>query len=44
MLLERGGAGDTDKGRALLEEAVNMYTALRMTFPAKLASEKFAAL
>jgi hypothetical protein len=44
MLLERGGAGDTDKGRALLEEAVNMYTALRMTFPAKLAREKFAAL
>jgi len=44
MLLERSGAGDTDKERALLEEAANMYAALGMTFPAKLASEKFAAL
>jgi hypothetical protein len=44
MLLERNGAGDVDKGRALLQEAVMIYEATGMTYPAKRASEKIAAL
>jgi hypothetical protein len=44
MLLDRKGAGDLDKGRALLEEAIKMYEAMGMTYPAKLAREKLAAI
>lgn len=48
MLLDRGSAqdtaGDADDGRAQLQEAVNMYEAMGMTYPAKLASKKIAAL
>jgi tetratricopeptide (TPR) repeat protein len=44
MLLERNGAGDAGKGRALLQEAVMIYEATGMTYPAKRASEKIAAL
>jgi hypothetical protein len=44
MLLDRNGAGDADKGRALLQEAVNIYETMGMSYPAKLANEKIAAL
>jgi hypothetical protein len=44
MLLDRNGAGDATKARALLGEAVKMYESMGMTFPAKLASERLAAL
>jgi ATP/maltotriose-dependent transcriptional regulator MalT len=44
MLLDRAGAGDVDRGRALLEEAIKMYESMGMTYPAKLTSEKLAAL
>jgi hypothetical protein len=44
MLLDRGSAGDTAKGHALLEESINMYETMGMTYPAKLASSKLAAL
>lgn len=47
MLLDRGkaqnAAGDEAKGRALLQEAVQMYEVLGMTYPAKLASKTIAA-
>jgi hypothetical protein len=33
-----------DKGRGLLQEAIRQYESLGMSYPAKLASEKFAAL
>jgi hypothetical protein len=35
---------DNTDWRALLEAVVNMYAALGMTYPAKRASEKLAAL
>ena len=48
MLLDRGSAqnsaGDAVKGRAQLQEAVNMYEAMGMTYPAKLASKKILAI
>jgi tetratricopeptide (TPR) repeat protein len=44
MLLDRAGAGDLAKVRALLTEAVKMYEAMGMTYPAKLANQKLAAL
>jgi ATP/maltotriose-dependent transcriptional regulator MalT len=44
MLLDRAGAGDVDKGRALLAEAVKMYESMGMTYPAKLAREKLAGI
>ena len=48
MLLERSSAqntaGDAVKGRAQLQEAVNMYEAMSMTYPAKLASKQIAAI
>jgi len=44
MLLERNGSGDAEKGRALLQAAVNMFEAMGMTYPAKLANERIAVL
>ena len=48
MLVDRGSAhnsaGDAVKGRAQLQEAVNMYEAMGMTYPAMLASKKILAI
>jgi tetratricopeptide (TPR) repeat protein len=44
MLLDRNAAGDAIKARALLSEAVAMYESMGMTFPARLASGRLAAL
>jgi hypothetical protein len=48
MLVDRGAAqnsaGDAVKGRAQLQEAVNMYEAMGMTYPAMLASKKILAI
>jgi len=44
LLLDRKGPGDAAQGRALLEEAVKMYEAIGMSYPAKLAAQKLAAL
>ena len=44
MLLERNCAGDAEKGRGLLQVAVNMFEAMGMTYPAKLANERIAVL
>lgn len=44
MLLDRNSPGDADKGRAPLQDAITKYESLGMTYPAKLASKKLAAL
>jgi tetratricopeptide (TPR) repeat protein len=44
MLFDRNSPGDADKGRALLQDAITKYESLGMTYPAKLASKKLAAL
>jgi serine/threonine protein kinase/tetratricopeptide (TPR) repeat protein len=44
MLLERNGPGDAEKGRAMLQAAVNMFEGMGMTYPVKLANEINAVL
>jgi len=44
MLLDRKAPGDADKGRGLMQEAIAQYESLGMTYPAKLAAPKSAAL
>jgi hypothetical protein len=44
VLRGRNGPGDAEKGRALLRAAVNMFEAMGMTYPAKLAIQRIAVL